>query len=350
MTIKQNDPRFKNLELKTGIMVAVAVLGIVAVFIMIGLEKDLFTTKYRLHFTSESGSGFVEGMPVKLSGFKVGRVKKIELTEDAKVRTVTELNKKYEKWIRHGSVARLSKEGLIGDPYVEITVGDGTKRTFADGDSIPFEKAGGMEELITEMKPILTEVKDIIHYVNSPDGDIKVMLGNLKDLTSEVKETRKTLDQTLRDASAAVKNADRLVINLNDKSSSAIENVNRAFLRLEPIMVKIENITDKAGAAAEKFPATVEKIDRIADNVKILTDGLVGETPRIREILINADETLRESKTMIKGVKESWPLRLMAPPAKSPELIPFDSFLLDNNGHNGKENRIDKAGNAGGNK
>lgn len=329
MTIKQKDPRFKNLEIKTGIMVVIAVLGVALVMAFIGLEKDLFSAKYRVYFISESGSGFIEGMPVKLSGFRIGRVKKIELTEDARVRVVAEINRKYERWIRDDSVARLSKEGLIGDSYVEVTAGSAERRMLANNDAIPYVKEGGMEELVEKAKPVLNEITEIIHYVNDPEGDIKVMLSNLKDLSIEARETRKAVDSTLKDAGKSIRDADRLVLDMNDRTKVLIENADRTISRLDPVITRIEEITGKAGTAMDKLPETMEKVDRIADNMKLLTDALAKETPRIREILVNADETLRESKEMVKGVRESWPVRLMIPPVKGPELVPFDGYLLN---------------------
>ena len=63
-------------------MTAVAVAGVII------LSRDrhpgpLFQ-KYHIHFIADSGSGRVS-MPVKLR-FQIGRVKEIELSEDAKVK------------------------------------------------------------------------------------------------------------------------------------------------------------------------------------------------------------------------------------------------------------------------
>lgn len=117
------DKRFKNLEIKLGVMVLVAIIGIAVVFVLLGLERDIFTPKYRLRFVTESGSGFVEGMPVKLSGFKIGRVRSTELTEGANVLVTIEINKRYQKWIRADSKVHLAKEGYIGESYIEVTTG-----------------------------------------------------------------------------------------------------------------------------------------------------------------------------------------------------------------------------------
>lgn len=334
--LKDKDRRFKNLELKVGVMAALAVFAIIFLIAAIGVQKDIFTKKFHLYFVSESGAGFTEGMPVKLSGFKIGRVKDIELTDGARVKVAAEINKKYDRWVRDGSKARLSKEGFIGESFIEITTGKPEGKLLADGDMIPFEKAGGVEELVAEAKPILTEVKEIITYINSPEGDIKQTLGNIKELTSELKETRSTLDAAIRDTGDAAKKAGGLIDNINkktgpvmDSAESAMKNIDSFTGRLEPLMIRIEKIAGSAEAAAERLPSTMEKLDATVQNVKELTSTLADEGPRIREILANSETASRDGQKIVKGVKESWPVRLMVPPVKEPVLIPLDGSIIE---------------------
>ncbi|MBI1911322.1 MAG: MCE family protein [Deltaproteobacteria bacterium] len=327
--IKEKDSRFKYLEVKVGIMALIAIIGIIILIVLVGREKDLFTPKYRLHFVSMSGTGFTEGMPVKLSGFKIGRVKSIELTDDAKVKVTTEINKKYERWVREGSKARLSKEGLIGESIIEVTVGNPAGKVFADGELIPFEKTGGIEELVEEAKPVLEEVKEIIHYANSPEGDIKQALGNIKDLTAELKETRKTIEITLKKTNNLIDNVNSKTAPAADSALKIMKNLEGVSERIGPVMTRIEGITVKADTVAEKLPATLDKFEKTVNNIKNITDTFAGETPRMREMLINADDTLRDGKTIMRGVKQSWPVRLMVPQPKDPGLVPLDGYLFD---------------------
>lgn len=321
--LQDKDPRFKRLEVKIGLMSAIAIAGIILIIALVGIERDLFTAKYNIYFISGSGTGFIEGMPVKLSGFKIGRVRKIELTDEARVKVTAEINKKYEKWLREGSKARLSKEGFIGDSFIEMTMGKPGARPVAEGEMVPYEKTGGIEELVEEAKPILQEVKDIIHYVNSPDGDIKATLKNVKELTAELKETRRTIDKTIQNAGSAIKNSGPAV----ESAKKAMENLETVTKKLEPVMTKIESIADKTDSFATRLPATAEKFDRILGNVERTTGALSDETPRIKEILKDTGDTAREGKAVIKGIKESWPVRLMVPEPKKPELIPLDGYV-----------------------
>lgn len=315
--LQDTDPRFKYLELKTGIMVLVVLVGLFLLILFLGMERDLFTKKYTIYFVADSGEGFIQGMPVRLSGFKVGRVKKFELIEGANVKVSAEINRKHQKWLHLGSKARIAKEGYIGDSYVELTVGDTGARTLDDGDTIPFERKAGVEELIKEAKPVLMEIKEIIHFVNDPEGDIRQMIGNMKELSFEIRETRRKMDIMLDKAGPALDKADRIMANIEGLTE-----------RMGPTMERVESMVENVHAATARLPETTRKLDGIVDDIRAVTGPLGGEGQRIRELIENADEAARDGRKVVGGIKGSWPVRLMLPPPRTPELVPADGFIF----------------------
>ncbi|MEK6531773.1 MAG: MlaD family protein [Deltaproteobacteria bacterium] len=331
----RKDPRFEKLEIKIGIMIAVAIAGIVLVVALLGIERDLFTKKFRLWFTVDSGAGFVVGMPVKLSGFKIGRVKNIELTGRADVKITLEINKKYEKWLRRGSIARFSKEGFIGESIVEITIGKTDGAALVEDDMIPFEKSRGIEDIVNEAKPILNEVKEIIHYINDPKGDLKSALGNIRKLSGDLGETSVSVGEAVNEAGLLIKKTSTLIdavsekgIPLLDSAASTIENVEDFSQRLGPAIDHVDAVTTKAAASVEGFSRSLENIEKITGNLRAITDTLAEDAPRIREILIEGQGVLKDTGALVKGMKKTWPFSLAMPEPKAPELIPLDGFVL----------------------
>ncbi|MBI5235464.1 MAG: MCE family protein [Deltaproteobacteria bacterium] len=318
---EEKDGRFKNLELKIGVMVVCAVAGIILVIVSIGIQKDLFTKKYDLYFLSTSGVGFKVGMPVKLSGFKIGRIKTIELTEGAKVKVVAEVNKKYENWLRAGARATTGKEGLFGEPFIEIAMGEAKGRPLTDGENIPYDKTGGFEELAEEARPILNEVKEIIHYVNSPDGDFKKSFGNIREFTAELRQTRARLDGAIKDADETIKRTGQLVSDVNTRTALMLDSAGKAAKNLETFSLSLEPV-------AGRLPGVVEKLDNAAQDVKSLTGSLSKEGPRIGRVIANAEDASAEAGRLVKGINESWPGRLVAPEAKTPALVPLDGYVF----------------------
>jgi phospholipid/cholesterol/gamma-HCH transport system substrate-binding protein len=337
---EDRDSRFRRLEVKTGLLVLAALTGVVLLIVFLGVERGYFTKKFSIHFVTESISGFSKGMPVKLSGFKIGRVKGFEFIEGAKVRVTIVINRKHQVWLRTGSKARRSKVGYIGESYIEITVGDSDGRMLDDGDLIPYETTGGVEELIKEALPVLDEVKDIIHYINDPAGDIKIILGNMRDLSSDLLGTKAQLLEGIADAVGVVKKLDSIVGKFDEKGDKVMDSAQRAFknveelsLRFVPVMEKFELIAGEAEEAARRLPEMARKIEGIVDDVKALTGEIADKGPVIGKMLSDAGEAASGGKEIVSGVKKSWPVRLMLPPKKAPELVPLDSFLFEKEGY-----------------
>lgn len=320
----KRDIRFRHLEKKVGIFAFAALFGLLAVIVFIGREKDLFTPKITVFFKVESGAGFSEGMPVKLSGFRIGRIKDLSLDDSAKVIVSLEINKKYQKWIKNSSVARLTKEGLIGESLVEITVGKPGSQVIADRQEIPYERMGGIEELANEARPVLDELKSILRYVNNPEGDIKKSLKNIAGLTGELRQTRGNLDSVITElkgtagalresaekTTPVIEHSDKMVENLNEKTGTLLDRLNSTSGELEKTSRKLPQLTDK--------------VEGVLDDAKKITTSLSAEAPRIKEMLSNTEELLEDTKETVKGVKTSWPVNRMVPRNEEMRLVPLD--------------------------
>lgn len=312
--VEQKDPRFKNLEKKIGIFVCLVLVMLLAIFFFMGRERGIFTKKYTLFLTVDSGSGFIEGLPVKLLGFRIGRVKALSLTSDAKVRVALEINKEYQRWIRKGSVAKMLKEGFIGDTVVEVSVGPPSDQILEDGGELAFEKVGGVEDLAKEIKPILQEIKEITSYINNPEGDIKKTVANIGMLSEGLLVTKDTLDETVK----GIKDTAEI-------ATSAFTKINDISRKTSPVVDKAMTITSDTEKALKKLPEILDKTNRVIDDIKKLSDILSKKSHDIEDILEDTEDVLNDTKEIVKGAKDSWPISSMLPAKKELKLIPLDS-------------------------
>ncbi|MBA4349537.1 MAG: MCE family protein [Thermodesulfovibrio sp.] len=310
--IKETDPRFINVEKKIGMFVLIAIAGIALVIAFIGIQQDVFTSKTEIYFITDSGEGITEGMAVKLSGFKIGKVKKLNLDDVAKVKVELSINTRYMKWIKTDSKARLAKEGLIGDSIIEITPGSAKASQIAEKGMISFARARGLsdiaEELKEEVTPVLTEIKEIIHYVNDPQGDIKHTLKNISKLSDEVFTTKQHLDNLLKDAGGSMKKIDPL-----------LDSTKKTMTTVESMVQKID----------KDLPSMMEKIDKSLTNVQKMTDDIKKATeqsaPKIPSLVEKGDDIAGGTKEIIDSVKKMWPIRSFI---KNPEekTLKVDSY------------------------
>lgn len=300
--IKEEDPRFRNLRGKIAVFAAVAVLLVVFVVVLIGREHDLFTRKIELSFTADKGTGFTRGMPVKLSGFRIGRVSSIALNEEARVDVVLQVADKYRKWIRRDSIAKLVKEGIIGDAIVDISVGSPAMPQLEDGDHLAYVKVKALDELAADIaekvKPVLIEVRDIIGYVNDPDGDIKQSMRNIRKLSRDLDGTRRSLDVLLTRTGDDVQLlSGRLTTTLDDAA------------------LTMRTADSTLGALDKRLPAMLDKTERILDNTEKASadlERLTGHAAvRVPAVIDKSERTMDEAAKVVDALKRTWPISSM---------------------------------------
>lgn len=337
------DTRFRHLEAKIGLFLALALAAGLGGILYLGAGRDLFTPKYLLHFTVDKGTGFAAGMPIKLSGFRIGRIHDIALNEEARVDIQIQIARKYQKWIREDSVARLAKEGLVGDEVIELSVGKPNRRMLEDGDRLNFEKTKSLNEHAAEIadkvKPLLLEVTATVDYINNPEGDFKKSLRNLQLLSGELRTAR---GEAGRQLTATVDNLNQTIT----KAASTLDHSRDSLHAFEATLGKVDRVT---GAAAESLPDLLQRLarilgnfeqtsvnlrqvsegelpdlllrlDRILDNLEQTSGNLKkvsGEVaPEIPELVAEVDTTLKEARQVIGAVQEIWLIRNKLPAEK----------------------------------
>lgn len=300
--IKEEDPRFRNLHRKVAVFAVAALVLVAVVVVLIGRESDLFTRKIDLTFTADKGTGFARGMPVKLSGFRIGRVADIVLNEEARVDVVIQVADKYRKWLRRDSTAKLVKEGMIGDAVVDISVGSPAMPPLEDGDRLAYVKVKALDELAADIaekvKPVLIEVRDIIGYVNDPDGDIKQSMRNIRKLSRDLDGTRRTLDLLLTRTGEDVHLlSGRLAITLDEAAKS------------------MRTAESSLGALDRRLPAMLDQTERILDNTEKASadlERLTGHAAdRVPAVIDKSERTMDDAAKVVDALKRTWPISSM---------------------------------------
>jgi len=315
--ITQQDPRFKNLERKIGLFTLLALAGVALVVLLVGIQKDLFSPKYTLNVTVDRGTGFTKGMPVKLSGFRIGRITDMALNEQAMVEITIEIAKKYSKWIRSDSTVKLVKEGLVGDSIVEVAVGSLDKPELKPGESITYLKTKGLDELADEIaekvKPVLIEVRDIIGYVNDPNGDLKKTIRNLEVLTRHLETTRSNADTLLVSTTRNLEAISNRTTTLLDTTTRKIDSLDIA---------KLNTTLDKMPPLLEKTDAAMANMVTISAETKKLSQQAF---PLIPGVLSRTEELLFSTDRLMNSLNSSWLLGGSSAPAATRSFKAGDS-------------------------
>ena len=324
--IREEDPRFRNLERKIGIFIVTALAGIVIAAVLFGLQKDFFTNKYKLHFTADRGTGFTKGMSVKLSGFRIGRVTAISLNKQAMVDISIEIDSDYRTWIRSDSTVKLVKEGLVGDSIIDISVGSPSKPELQNNDSITYVKTKALDELADEIaekvKPVLIEISDIISYINDPNGDLKKTIRNTEELTRKLEDTRKNADRLLLSATDNVQLVSSRANGMLDSTRNKIDSID-----LNPTLTRVNSTLDhldkKLPLLLDKADATMKNVSKISYETRILSEKAF---PKIPGVISQAEDVMLGTDRLINSLQNTWLLRDSSVPVFNQGITSGDSY------------------------
>lgn len=301
--LSDKDQRFNNLYSKAAAFLLLAVLGIVLTFVFAGIKKGVFTAKSPIYFVADSGQDLSEGMPVKLSGFKVGIVKSLSLDELGRVQVEAGIEEKYFSLLTEGAVVRLIKGSVIGgETILEISRGAVGKKALEPGGTIRFERSGGLEEAAFEVRDRLLPILDDLHQMlHDPDSDVRQTLKNLREFSVEMRDTRKRLDGLLDHADAS----------MNNDVAPLLSSLRQTTMHAESIAVQLD----------KSLPGLVRKADSTMDNLKQTSETIRGAAEQSASQLPGL---IGETRDIVDGVSTSWPVKNMMPvPERGP--IKMDS-------------------------
>lgn len=267
------DQRFLNIEKKIGIFIIIGTIGIIATIVFVGVQQDVFTTKNKLYFITDSGKNIKEGQTITLSGFKIGSVNKVLLEDIAKVNVELSINSEYMKWIKADAKAKLTKDLPIGESIIEIIPGSKNRGKVREGGVIGFEKVEWFAGMTKNLNPIpITVAKSL--YMEKLFTDLK------KDFQLEI-------DPLLTDIKYALKN---LKI-FSDESLETKDHINSMLKNVDNSLVSLNNLL---GNLSSDIPVILNKLDESLEiTQKLINEGL---------------GVASDAKEITEALKQTWPI------------------------------------------
>jgi phospholipid/cholesterol/gamma-HCH transport system substrate-binding protein len=210
-------------ELKVGIFVVIILFLLAVGIFAIGSHQKYFQRQYTLWASFSNIRGLIVGAPVRLAGLTVGRVNAIHFPEDPQSKTIMvelKINKGVQKRICEDSIASIQTMGLLGDKYVEISLGspqcgvmeDNARITSVDPIDL-MEYATKLEETIDAVNTILIDVKAISGQIRGGQGLLHAILYDPAggELVNNLSIASGSAEDLMKDLSSAVKSVDNIV-------------------------------------------------------------------------------------------------------------------------------------------
>ncbi|RJP69174.1 MAG: MCE family protein [Candidatus Abyssobacteria bacterium SURF_17] len=332
------------LETIVGIFVLASLALLFVIVALIGRRQNIFERRYEITGVFDSVAGLQTGADVLLAGINVGHVRDVTFGSTNRVQVIMSISETQRERIRGDSIASIKTMGLMGDRYIEITVGSAEEPVIPDGGTIKTSEIFELAELLAAARPALGNMENAIKNISKltdeladPAGEVGTILDNVKVLTTEARAGKGTLgalltrDDLYRKASTVLDSANVTMENFKVVSSNA-KGASTEFPaimeRAKSSVDKFNEFSSKAADTAEDFAEMIasgrtvmKEAETIASNLTAASEDIREATPRIGPLIDSADETIGEARKVIDASKRSWLIRGYFEPAVPGEPI-----------------------------
>jgi ABC-type transporter Mla subunit MlaD len=307
---------FKTMEFRVGLFLLVVIVALVSLVIYIGIKKDLFAERVTYYVISTTGENIERGIPVRLSGFKIGNVEKVYLDNVGYIKVELEILSRYQKWFRQDSKFILDQEGIIGNPYFKLIPGTDESPLLQEGATLTLSKVAGLSELIQEAEPVIANLKEIVANIRDitdsfidKEGHVQSILANAEKITDLILHNRGLLYYLTQDPrpvqkmDAILAKTDHAVLSID----RLLQNATTRVEDLEPIQDELVLILKEGQSFIKGLESLRQDIDPTLANIEAISGEVKNATTDLVRLRRQSEYTIRLGTELLQRLKDTWP-------------------------------------------
>ncbi|HKC24736.1 MAG TPA: MlaD family protein [Thermoanaerobaculia bacterium] len=273
---------------RVGIIVFASLVIFAGIIMVIGGKTGFFLARTSYFARFPNSQGLVEGNQVRLAGVTVGSVRKIEVPgrpgEDLTLHF--DIEKRYQHLVKTDSRVEIKTIGLLGDKYLEVSVGSPDKPDLEPDHEIMAYRGAELEKILAGSGDLVDNVVAITKSLKTVLGRTERGEGFLGEITSPEqpgKELSRSLRQTIDSANALLVEMrqgrgllSRLINDpkLADSISSELEGATGSLHRILASFERGTASGDGLLPALLNDPEGKKRFFALLDSLKTVSDGL----------------------------------------------------------------------------
>jgi phospholipid/cholesterol/gamma-HCH transport system substrate-binding protein len=269
-----------NIEFKVTLLIIVMVLLMLGSLVYVMYARGVFESTQRVVLIADDSEGVIVGMDLTFSGFPIGRVQRVELSDEGKARIIIEVAREDTKWLRTSSVFTMERS-MVGSTHLHVYSGvladpplpDGAVRAVLIGDA-----TAEIPQLVNTVRGLVENLQNM----TKPDSSLNMSLGNLQTVTQNLTGPYGALSVVLGSEAHAKK-----IISTLDESKTA--------------MIQVNTILGEVRTSLKGVDAVLVEAQAVGANVRVATTDLAA----LRE---QVEMNLRKVDHLVDEINRKWPL------------------------------------------
>ncbi len=284
----------RSLGVKVGILIAVTVMVIGGFVTYVLFARGVFEATQSLILITDNAEGVGIGTDLTFAGFPIGRVRRIDLQDDGKVRVGVRVPVSEAKWLRESSVF------VLDVPLV----GAAKLRAFTANLEIP------------RMVATLRSVLENIDQMTDTGSSLQESLKNARAVTERMAGKHGVLGGVLGGEDQA-----RKVITAIDRANTLLASLGGVSLKMDSVLAKAEQrVFGQAGVVDETQKAVAQtnailgevreslrKVDLILADAQATAGNAKAASTDLGVLRAEVDASLRKLAALIDEINRKWP-------------------------------------------
>jgi phospholipid/cholesterol/gamma-HCH transport system substrate-binding protein len=298
--------RDRRASLAVGVFVVASLSLLAAVILTLSSERGLWKRHYRLVTYFDNVQGLIPGAPIRLAGKDVGTVEDVLFSELGGERPPVQVDllvdQAVQRRIREDSLATIATIGLLGDKYVEISMGTPAAQVLLAAGQVPSQSPLDLNGVVTRGTEAVDNIATLAANVNEVVESFGEKMGGeglaesvtaVSEIVREIQEGEGLLHSLIYDS----------------YEGSGVESIERSLVAMEEIIEEIAHgegilhafiyepdrgLTMEALAGAARANSILEKVDE--------GEGTLG-------LLVNDPTLYDDLKSLVGGAQRSLVVR-----------------------------------------
>lgn len=294
--------KFNKYERVAGIFVGLVILGFFLSLVGVAAKQGWFESKVLYTTSFVSGDGVHPGTTVQIQGLRAGSVDAVELTSDNQVLVKFYVLSRFESKVRKDSVAQLVRPFIIGERYLDVSVGSPLAEPLPALAQMPSQESVDLMSLMSG--------KQMGSYLSAMSG----MMENLKFLAQAFLDKNRTQSfvQAFDRMEPLLRNLNILSVEMIKLSKQATRDENLAAV-LKELAVTTKELNKIVPELNRQAPNMAGDMTKLLGNLAVLTEEFKVVVPALKEVgpdLPHASrralEALDEAVVLIKAMEKSF--------------------------------------------
>jgi len=195
---------------------------------------------------------------------------------------------------------------------LELVPGTGDPGPVENGDVLQFERemdySAMVPYLVERMGPVIDDIRRVTAGLADPDAGVQKTMRDLGAVAAAVTAMAESVNRLATDGS-------RLTREVPARIDPVLDDLRRSLAQIETLVKQVN----------QDLPPSMEEVRKSLQGVRAATESLqrvmAEDVPRV---LRRGEAVLDDADEMLGGVRRSWPMRGMLPPAQE-KVIELDS-------------------------